>query len=153
MAGGSPIGENYILPGSITTYGNYAGLGGHWWNGGGSHSTRFNGIFDDVRIYNRPLSEAEIQELYDLTPGPPPVEIGLDLRRFKIRKNKLTGRTVLRLKGLPELPPLDVGDGDEVDARITIELFDIFQDGGDLVIKDERALRVRETEDVFVIRK
>jgi hypothetical protein len=84
---------------------------------------------------------------------PDPVEIDLDLRRFKIRKNKLTGRTILRLKALPDLPPLDVGDGEEVQAEISIKLFDVFQDGGDLVIKDERALRVRETEDVFVIRK
>jgi len=41
-----------------------AALGRHWWNAGGSTSTRMNGIFDDVRIYDRNLNEAEIDSLY-----------------------------------------------------------------------------------------
>lgn len=120
----------------------------------GANRSCFDGLIDDIRIYNRALSEAEIQELFSLPgPQPPPVEVDLDLRKFKIRKNKLTGRTVLTLRALPDLPELDVGDGAEVDARITIELFDVLEDGHNLVIKDERTLRVRETEDVLVIRK
>ncbi len=37
-------------------------MGIHWWEGGGV-STRFIGSLSDVRIYNRALSSAEIQEL------------------------------------------------------------------------------------------
>ncbi|MCR4957652.1 MAG: LamG domain-containing protein, partial [Prevotella sp.] len=41
-----------------------AALGRHWWNSGTSTSTRFNGSFDEVRIYNRALSQKEILALY-----------------------------------------------------------------------------------------
>ncbi|MDP2647072.1 MAG: Ig-like domain-containing protein [Desulfobacterales bacterium] len=58
------IGTSNDPSGDLTTYGNYAGIGKHWWNNGAEGSTRFNGVIDDIRIYNRALSEAEIQELY-----------------------------------------------------------------------------------------
>jgi hypothetical protein len=38
-------------------------IGRHWWSGG--TSTRFTGKVDDVRIYNRALSAAEVKSLYD----------------------------------------------------------------------------------------
>jgi hypothetical protein len=37
----------------------------HWWNNGGSSSTRLTGAFDDFRIYNRALSEIEVRALYN----------------------------------------------------------------------------------------
>ncbi|MBI9030463.1 hypothetical protein JEZ13_00465 [bacterium] len=43
---------------------NYSAVGKHWWYSGSSYSTRFNGFIDDTRIYNRALSEQEIQQLY-----------------------------------------------------------------------------------------
>ena len=55
--------------------------------------------------------------------------------------------------GSPDLPDLDVGHGDTVDAEITIKLHDVFNDGRDLVIFDQRELTVKETDDVFVIKK
>ena len=42
-----------------------AALGRHWWYGGGTTSTRFIGSFDEVRIYNRPLTSAEVLSLYN----------------------------------------------------------------------------------------
>ncbi|MBU1737076.1 MAG: fibronectin type III domain-containing protein [Proteobacteria bacterium] len=42
---------------------NNAALARHWWSGS-STSTRFTGLMDEVRIYNRPLSSTEIHDLY-----------------------------------------------------------------------------------------
>jgi hypothetical protein len=96
----------------------------------------------------------QIDNLIVTTPEPEPVEIDLGLRRFKIRKDKVTGRTVLTLKGLPDLSGLNLSHGDRVGAIITIQLFDVFPDERDLIISGaEPALRVRDTEDVLVIRK
>jgi hypothetical protein len=41
-------------------------IGRHWWSGGGATSTRFTGKIDDVRIYNRSLSAAEVIQLHNL---------------------------------------------------------------------------------------
>lgn len=41
-------------------------LGAQWFYNGSTGSTRFVGAFDDVRIYDRALSAAEIQALYKL---------------------------------------------------------------------------------------
>jgi hypothetical protein len=58
---------NGVLIASMTTkiaqYGSNVALGRHWWDGGESTSTRFIGGIDEVRIYNRALSEREIQQL------------------------------------------------------------------------------------------
>lgn len=42
---------------------------GYWGNGDyqGMDPKFFDGMIDDVRIYNRPLTELEIEELYDMT--------------------------------------------------------------------------------------
>jgi len=66
--------ERYKINGELTPLGEFvkrnyrkAALGKHWWadNAAGS-STRLIGSFDDVRIYDRALSAAEVQELYNL---------------------------------------------------------------------------------------
>lgn len=44
---------------------NNAAIGRHWWKDGGSSSSRLNAIFDEVRIYERCLSDEEIEELFD----------------------------------------------------------------------------------------
>ena len=38
----------------------------HWWSNGTKSSTRLTGLFDDYRIYDRALSAAEVQALYNL---------------------------------------------------------------------------------------
>ena len=42
---------------------------GYWGNGDyqGMDTKFFDGMIDDVRVYNRPLTEQEIEELYDMT--------------------------------------------------------------------------------------
>ena len=53
----------------------YAALGRHWWNNGSDTSTRLTAVFDDVRVYNRCLSDQEIYALYgaagDIGPSVP----------------------------------------------------------------------------------
>jgi hypothetical protein len=41
-----------------------AALGRHWWSAGGASSARMSATFDDVLIYNRALSDAEVSQLY-----------------------------------------------------------------------------------------
>jgi hypothetical protein len=60
---GGLIGE---LEQAVIVDGPYAALARHWWNQGGATSTRLNGAFDDVRIYNRALTSDEIQRLFTL---------------------------------------------------------------------------------------
>ena len=45
-----------------------AAIGRHWWSGGNGTSTRFIGSVDEVRIYNRALSDEEVNSLYKATP-------------------------------------------------------------------------------------
>ncbi len=52
------------MTGAIVTPVDFGGIGKHLWDNGSQSSTRFNGEVDDVRIYNRALSEAEIGALY-----------------------------------------------------------------------------------------
>lgn len=60
---GSLIGTAQTAGKNIYTNAIHGGFGIHWWDVGHS-STRFNGAIDDVRIYNRALSDTEIQALY-----------------------------------------------------------------------------------------
>ena len=53
--------QGTFSPGVANAPGNGAGLG---WGSYSGCCTRFNGILDDVRIYNRVLSDSEIQQLY-----------------------------------------------------------------------------------------
>jgi len=56
-----------------------ASLGRHFFDSSGLDSTRITGTYDDVRIYNRALSEAEISKLYDedSSVGPEPGNFNL----------------------------------------------------------------------------
>lgn len=70
---GTLVGQDYTSPGTISTYGDYAALGAHWWNQGGSVSNRLNGAFDDILIYNKALNADEIFDLYNAqNPVPEP---------------------------------------------------------------------------------
>ena len=59
---GSLIESKVISKGPIYTIVNHAAIGKHWFTG--ASSTRFNGEIDNVRIYNRVLTDSEIQMLY-----------------------------------------------------------------------------------------
>ena len=54
--------DSYTMP--TSTLEDVAGIGCHWFDSGGTTSNRFIGSIDDVRIYNRALSESEIKQLY-----------------------------------------------------------------------------------------
>ena len=77
---GATAGEKAVVyNGQLSTA--YAGLGRHWWYSGDTSSTRFIGSFDEVRIYGRVLSSAEIQTLssyhrFDITTSANPEEGG-----------------------------------------------------------------------------
>jgi len=49
---------------SIRVTGSTAAIARHWWGDGRYTSTRYIGAIDEVRIYNRALSEEELQELF-----------------------------------------------------------------------------------------
>ncbi len=57
---GSLIGEEEVAYEGVNT--SFAALGRHWWSG--TTYTRFIGSFDEVRIYGRALSPAELRMLY-----------------------------------------------------------------------------------------
>jgi hypothetical protein len=76
-----------------------------------------------------------------------------NLKNFNISKVKKWNYTTTTMFGTIELPPeLNLGDGDIVDSRITIELFDALPDGH-LVVSDEATLTVRDGKNLFVIKK
>ena len=58
---GISVGEESVTFNGINP--SLAALGRHWWSGT-SHSSRFIGSFDEVRIYGRALTSAEVQMLY-----------------------------------------------------------------------------------------
>jgi len=58
-------------------------------NGCWAPNEDFNGVIDDVRIYNRALSESEIQQLYHYQPCQPTIDIKLN------SNNRVTGDKVV----------------------------------------------------------
>jgi len=60
---GSKVGEKNVSYQGVVNP-SLAALGRHWWNSGRWSSTRFVGSIDEVRLYNRALSEQEINDLY-----------------------------------------------------------------------------------------
>jgi len=66
---GNLIGSKSISITSVTTYQNFAAIAKHWFKNAGStgsylSSSRFNGIIDDIRIFNSALTDQEVQQLY-----------------------------------------------------------------------------------------
>jgi hypothetical protein len=56
--------KNMINTGYTSISGSVAAIGRHWWSS--NTATRFGGFIDNIRIYNRALSAAEVQALYQL---------------------------------------------------------------------------------------
>jgi hypothetical protein len=50
--------------GRVVIVGKQAALGRHWWGHGEATSTRFNGAFDELRIYQRALAPSQIKLLH-----------------------------------------------------------------------------------------
>ncbi len=65
------VGTMQVGPGELSATGENAGVGVHWYWDDPIIATRLNGIFDDVRVYDRALTGGEISDLYGA--GEPPV--------------------------------------------------------------------------------
>ncbi len=99
------------------------------------------GVIDDIFIYNRALTETEIEELYSAQPPP-----DFDLKKFKIRYNKETGKTVIKMRAvgiLSEFPFI----GETVDAKVTVEL------GDQVIMSEEVEMDVKNQPNVILIKK
>jgi hypothetical protein len=59
---GQLVGTDYYQ--QLGTMSPVAGIGCHWFNSGGTESNRFIGTIDEVRIYSRALTDAEVKTLY-----------------------------------------------------------------------------------------
>lgn len=57
--------KNGILDASVAATGNIASAEGELWLGSDHYGHYLNGVLDEVRIYNRALTDAEIQGIYD----------------------------------------------------------------------------------------
>lgn len=60
-------------PIDIGTVAAYVGI--HTWNGGSSRSSRIDGAIDDLRIYDRALTDGEMLELSGVAPVPVPAPL------------------------------------------------------------------------------
>lgn len=88
-----------------------------------------------------------------LCDGWPQPNADFNLKKFKITNFKARNYTSTTMFGTIELPPeLNLGDGDTVGSRITIELFNALPDRH-LVVSDEATLTVRDGKHLFIIKK
>jgi len=81
--------------------------------------------------------------------------IALNTNSFNITKNKKSGSTTTSMSGtIPNLPALNLANGDTVNAIITIQLLNAVSPGVDLVItSDKMTLNVTDSSKAFTIRK
>ena len=61
---GSLVASLNTVVGRVKTIGNYGAIGKHWWANAAGHSTRINGVFDEVKIYSCALDSLQILALY-----------------------------------------------------------------------------------------
>jgi hypothetical protein len=64
LNGENVVTKNWVAP-EVINFTNSA-ISRHWWDNGSKSSTRLTGVYDDVRIYDRALSAAEVQALYNM---------------------------------------------------------------------------------------
>lgn len=57
---GAEVGKTAAM---VSVEGARAAIGRHWWGGGAGSSTRFSGLIDDVRVYDRQISVDQIKRL------------------------------------------------------------------------------------------
>ena len=61
---GSVVASLNNVAGRVKTIGNYGAIGKHWWANAAGHSTRINGVFDEVKIYSCALDSLQILAFY-----------------------------------------------------------------------------------------
>ena len=79
-------------------------------------------------------------------PGPPQPNAAFNVNRFKIMKYKRWKWAAVSMKGMIDLPDLNLPDKGKVESEITIKLFGVLSDGSDLVLSQEKNLRVKKTQ-------
>jgi hypothetical protein len=79
----------------------HAALGRHWWNGGASSSARMSATYDDVRIYSRALSDAEVTQLYEYELRPLP-RLSVSVKTIAVRTEVEIGKAY-QLQASPNL--------------------------------------------------
>ena len=75
--------------------------------------------------------------------GPAQPNAGFYVKRFKIMKYKRWKWAAVSMNGMIDLPDLNLPDKGKVDSEITIKLFNVLSDGSDLVLSQEKKLRVK----------
>lgn len=50
--------------GTVESINDYAGIGKHWWDNGNASSTRINGVFDELKVYECGVDEEGIRDIY-----------------------------------------------------------------------------------------
>jgi hypothetical protein len=94
------------------------------------------------------------QEMFYAFQSHPTVEIGLDLKTFIIGTHKPTDRTYTKMFGeVMDLPELNLGHGDTVEVKITIEVPGVVEGNRDLVISGVNTLDVRDWRRWYLITK
>ena len=68
-----------------------AALGRHWWDGGGSSSARMSCTYDNVRIWNRVLTDQEVRQLNAFDQNL--VTLGISIKTLRLTMNVELGKT------------------------------------------------------------
>lgn len=90
---GAKVGEAFITTNIFPAA--RAALGRHWWAGGSGSSARMSATFDNVRIYGRALSDADVSQLYvtdQLPPQPLPTIASQPASQIVIEQQSTTFR-------------------------------------------------------------
>ncbi len=118
-------------------------------------SREFEGTIDEVRIYNRPVTDEEVLKLYDNELLIQPSYFDLDVNNLIISKQKHDKKLIFTTSGKGESPDFSgLKNRDVIQAKVTIELLGSAPDGGNIVMSDEEIyLEVKKSGKNFTIIK
>lgn len=83
----------------------------------------------------------------------PQPNAAFDVKKFKIKKYKRWKWTTVSMNGMIDFPDLNLHGKRKVESEITIKLFGVLSDGGDLVLSQENNLRVKNNRKHLYIYK
>ena len=83
--------------------------------------------------------------------GPAQPNAAFNVNRLKIMKYKRWKWAAVSMKGMIDLPDLNLPDKGKVESEITIKLFGVLSDGSDLVLSQEKNLRVKNKRRYLLI--
>lgn len=85
--------------------------------------------------------------------GPVQPNAAFNINRFKIMKYKRWKWAAVSMNGMIDLPDLNLPDKGKVESEITIKLFGVLSDGSDLVLSQEKNLRVKNKRRYLLIHR